>query len=52
MQKFVLRIKFEFGIIKAVLQQQRPVLGDRLSSSGDNKNIPSCPARRHPFTLR
>ena len=40
MQKIVLRIKLESGIIKAVLQQH-PVPGDRLLSSGDKKNIPS-----------
>ena len=40
LQKIVLRIKLEFGIIKAVLQQCS-VPGDWLSSLADRKNIPN-----------
>ena len=39
-KKIVLRIKLEFGIIKAVLQQCS-VPGNWLSSLADRKNIPN-----------
>ena len=44
LQKFVLRIKLEFGIIKAVLQQCS-VPGDWLSSLADRKDIPNLVPR-------